>query len=88
MARLAGGGSRGLPASSPSGVVVRQPAAWLPRRQVNSYTEFKEEMLPRIRKLGYNAIQIMAIQVCRPVPLAPTIAAWAPVMATCTQTVA
>lgn len=30
--------------------------------QVNSYIEFKEEMLPRIRKLGYNAIQIMAIQ--------------------------
>lgn len=30
--------------------------------KVNSYTEFKEEMLPRIRKLGYNAIQIMAIQ--------------------------
>ncbi|PSC69000.1 starch branching enzyme isoform B [Micractinium conductrix] len=30
--------------------------------KVNSYLEFKEEMLPRIRKLGYNAIQIMAIQ--------------------------
>ncbi len=30
--------------------------------KINSYTEFKEEMLPRIRKLGYNAIQIMAIQ--------------------------
>ena len=30
--------------------------------KVNSYLEFKNEMLPRIRKLGYNAIQIMAIQ--------------------------
>ena len=31
--------------------------------KINSYTEFKEEMLPRIRWLGYNAIQIMAVQV-------------------------
>lgn len=31
--------------------------------KVNSYLEFKDEVLPRIRKLGYNAIQIMAIQV-------------------------
>ncbi|KAL4540883.1 hypothetical protein Ndes2437B_g05288 [Nannochloris sp. 'desiccata'] len=30
--------------------------------KVNSYLEFSKEMLPRIRKLGYNAIQIMAIQ--------------------------
>lgn len=30
--------------------------------KVNSYIEFKEDMLPRIRDLGYNAIQIMAIQ--------------------------
>jgi len=30
--------------------------------KVNSYTEFKENVLPRIRKMGYNAIQIMAIQ--------------------------
>lgn len=30
--------------------------------KVNSYLEFKNEMLPRIRKLGYNCIQIMAIQ--------------------------
>ena len=30
--------------------------------KINSYTEFKEEMLPRIRELGYNAVQIMAIQ--------------------------
>jgi 1,4-alpha-glucan branching enzyme len=32
--------------------------------KVNSYMEFKEDMIPRIRKLGYNCIQIMAIQVC------------------------
>jgi 1,4-alpha-glucan branching enzyme len=30
--------------------------------KVNSYLEFRKDMLPRIRKLGYNAIQIMAIQ--------------------------
>lgn len=30
--------------------------------QVNSYLEFRKDMLPRIRKAGYNAIQIMAIQ--------------------------
>jgi hypothetical protein len=30
---------------------------------VNSYLEFMRDMLPRIRKAGYNAIQIMAIQV-------------------------
>lgn len=30
--------------------------------KVNSYLEFKNDMLPRIRSLGYNAIQIMAIQ--------------------------
>ncbi|WIA23688.1 hypothetical protein OEZ85_000382 [Tetradesmus obliquus] len=30
--------------------------------KVNSYSEFRKDMLPRIRKLGYNAIQIMAIQ--------------------------
>ncbi len=30
--------------------------------QINSYVEFAEEMLPRIRHLGYNAIQIMAVQ--------------------------
>lgn len=30
--------------------------------KVNSYLEFMTDMLPRIRKLGYNAIQIMAIQ--------------------------
>lgn len=30
--------------------------------KVNSYNEFKTDMLPRIRRAGYNAIQIMAIQ--------------------------
>lgn len=30
--------------------------------KVSSYTEFRETVLPRIRALGYNAIQIMAIQ--------------------------
>ena len=30
--------------------------------KINSYLEFKNEVLPRIRNLGYNAVQIMAIQ--------------------------
>lgn len=30
--------------------------------QVSTYLEFRRDMLPRIRKLGYNCIQIMAIQ--------------------------
>ena len=30
--------------------------------KVNSYLEFKDDMLPRIKKLGYNTIQIMAVQ--------------------------
>ena len=30
--------------------------------RVGTYTEFKEEVLPRIKKLGYNTIQMMAIQ--------------------------
>ncbi|MEW5313430.1 MAG: hypothetical protein WDW38_004999 [Sanguina aurantia] len=30
--------------------------------KVSSYLEFRRDMLPRIRKLGYNTIQIMAIQ--------------------------
>ena len=30
--------------------------------QINSYLEFRRDMLPRIRALGYNTIQIMAIQ--------------------------
>lgn len=34
--------------------------------KVNSYLEFRDDMIPRIRKLGYNCIQIMAIQVRRP----------------------
>lgn len=34
--------------------------------KVNTYLEFRDEMIPRIRKLGYNCIQIMAIQVRHP----------------------
>ena len=30
--------------------------------KINSYLEFKRDVLPRIRSLGYNAVQIMAIQ--------------------------
>jgi 1,4-alpha-glucan branching enzyme len=30
--------------------------------KINSYTGFRKEMLPRIRDLGYNAVQIMAVQ--------------------------
>jgi len=30
--------------------------------KVNTYNDFKENVLPRIKNLGYNAIQIMAIQ--------------------------
>lgn len=30
--------------------------------KINSYLEFARDMLPRIRSMGYNAIQIMAIQ--------------------------
>ncbi len=30
--------------------------------QINSYVDFAKEMLPRIRSLGYNAVQIMAVQ--------------------------
>ena len=29
---------------------------------MNSYLEFARDMLPRIRSLGYNCVQIMAIQ--------------------------
>ena len=34
----------------------------LPAAQINTYMAFAKEMLPRIRSLGYNALQIMAIQ--------------------------
>jgi len=30
--------------------------------EINTYCRFKEEVLPRIKKLGYNTIQLMAIQ--------------------------
>ncbi|XP_022748502.1 1,4-alpha-glucan-branching enzyme 2-1, chloroplastic/amyloplastic-like [Durio zibethinus] len=29
---------------------------------INTYTNFRDDVLPRIKRLGYNAIQIMAIQ--------------------------
>ena len=32
------------------------------RGKISTYWEFKEYILPRIKKLGYNAIQLMAIQ--------------------------
>ncbi len=34
----------------------------MPAAQINTYMAFAKEMLPRIRSLGYNALQIMAIQ--------------------------
>ncbi|CAI0407522.1 unnamed protein product, partial [Linum tenue] len=30
--------------------------------KINTYANFRDEVLPRIKKLGYNAVQIMAIQ--------------------------
>ncbi|KAI3832718.1 hypothetical protein MKW98_002264 [Papaver atlanticum] len=30
--------------------------------KINSYANFRDEVLPRIKKLGYNAVQLMAIQ--------------------------
>ena len=33
------------------------------KEHVASFTEFKETVLPRVAKLGYNAIQIMGLQV-------------------------
>ncbi|RZC76872.1 hypothetical protein C5167_001026 [Papaver somniferum] len=30
--------------------------------RINSYANFRDEVLPRIKKLGYNAVQLMAIQ--------------------------
>ena len=29
---------------------------------INTYASFRDDMLPRIKRLGYNAVQIMAIQ--------------------------
>ena len=45
-------------------VVVRfhRHTCCMRRAQINSYLEFRRDMLPRIRALGYNTIQIMAIQ--------------------------
>ncbi|KAI4965287.1 hypothetical protein ZWY2020_054896 [Hordeum vulgare] len=33
-----------------------------PEPKINSYANFRDEVLPRIKRLGYNAVQIMAIQ--------------------------
>ncbi|XP_004246561.1 1,4-alpha-glucan-branching enzyme 2-2, chloroplastic/amyloplastic isoform X1 [Solanum lycopersicum] len=33
-----------------------------PEPKINTYVNFRDEVLPRIKKLGYNAVQIMAIQ--------------------------
>lgn len=30
--------------------------------KINTYVSFRDDVLPRIKKLGYNAVQIMAIQ--------------------------
>ncbi|CAL0309935.1 unnamed protein product [Lupinus luteus] len=33
-----------------------------PEPKINTYANFRDDVLPRIKKLGYNAVQIMAIQ--------------------------
>ncbi|CAL9102190.1 unnamed protein product [Musa acuminata var. zebrina] len=33
-----------------------------PEPKINTYTSFRDDVLPRIKRLGYNAVQIMAIQ--------------------------
>ncbi|RYR53139.1 hypothetical protein Ahy_A06g028110 isoform B [Arachis hypogaea] len=33
-----------------------------PEPKINTYVNFRDEVLPRIKRLGYNAVQIMAIQ--------------------------
>ena len=30
--------------------------------KINTYVNFRDDVLPRIKRLGYNAVQIMAIQ--------------------------
>jgi len=35
--------------------VVQEP-------KINTYANFRDDVLPRIKRLGYNAVQIMAIQ--------------------------
>lgn len=32
--------------------------------RISTYAEFRDNVLPRIKKQGYTAIQLMAIQVC------------------------
>ncbi|GJM85150.1 hypothetical protein PR202_ga01576 [Eleusine coracana subsp. coracana] len=39
----------------PHGSRVKEP-------KINTYVNFRDEVLPRIKRLGYNAVQIMAIQ--------------------------
>lgn len=42
---------------------MRRTSVWLPRKKkVGSYKEFTEFMIPKIKKLGYNVIQLMAVQ--------------------------
>ncbi|KAM3266421.1 hypothetical protein P3L10_003415 [Capsicum annuum] len=36
--------------------------AALQEPKINSYVNFRDEVLPRIKRLGYNAVQIMAVQ--------------------------
>ncbi|KAF3771684.1 1-4-alpha-glucan-branching enzyme 1, partial [Nymphaea thermarum] len=33
-----------------------------PEPKINTYANFRDEVLPRIKRLGYNAVQLMAIQ--------------------------
>ncbi|CAH9138425.1 unnamed protein product [Cuscuta epithymum] len=33
-----------------------------PEPKINTYAEFRDDVLPRVKRLGYNAVQIMAIQ--------------------------
>ncbi|CAN6438715.1 unnamed protein product [Victoria cruziana] len=33
-----------------------------PEPKINTYANFRDEVLPRVKKLGYNAVQLMAIQ--------------------------
>ena len=35
---------------------------YLQEPMINTYANFRDDVLPRIKKLGYNAVQIMAIQ--------------------------
>lgn len=43
--------------------------------RISTYAEFRDNVLPRIKKQGYTAIQLMAIQVCPDLscPLLPSL---------------